>query len=58
MIVSAIHDRDSSDGKGLSPVIRYIENQPEHHRKVTFQEEFRKFLARCRVAYDEQYVWD
>ncbi len=39
-------------------VIRYIQNQPEHHRKVTFQEEFRKFLARYRVAYDEQYVWD
>jgi putative transposase len=25
-------------------VIRYIRNQEEHHRKVTFQDEFRKFL--------------
>jgi len=39
-------------------VIRYIQNQEEHHRKVTFQEEFRKFLERYKVAYDERYVWD
>ena len=39
-------------------VIRYIQNQEEHHRKVTFQEEFRKFLQRYKVAYDERYVWD
>jgi len=39
-------------------VIRYIQNQEKHHRKVTFQEEFRKFLERYKVAYDERYVWD
>ena len=39
-------------------VIRYIQNQEQHHRKVTFQEEFRKFLQRYKVAYDERYVWD
>ena len=39
-------------------VIRYIENQEEHHRKMTFQEEFRKFLERYQVLYDERYVWD
>lgn len=39
-------------------VIRYIQRQEEHHRKVTFQEEFRTFLERYRLAYDEQYVWD
>jgi len=39
-------------------VIAYIQNQQEHHRKMTFQEEFRKFLQRYRVAYDERYVWD
>ena len=31
-------------------VIRYIQNQEGHHRKVTFQEEFRKFLERYKVA--------
>jgi putative transposase len=39
-------------------VIRYIQNQAEHHRKVTFQEEYRKFLRRYQLAYDEKYVWD
>lgn len=39
-------------------VMRYIQNQAEHHRKVTFQEEYRKFLQRYQVAYDERYVWD
>ena len=39
-------------------VIRYIERQAEHHQKMTFQEEFRKFLERYQVSYDEQYVWD
>jgi len=39
-------------------VIRYIENQEEHHRKMTFQEEFRKFLERYQVPYNERYVWD
>jgi len=39
-------------------VIRYIQNQEEHHRKGTYQEEYRRFLERYRVAYDERYVWD
>lgn len=39
-------------------VIRYIQHQEEHHRKVTFQEEFRRLLARYKIAFDERYVWD
>jgi putative transposase len=39
-------------------VIRYIQNQEEHHQKVSFQDEFRKFLERYKVVYDERYVWD
>ena len=39
-------------------VMAYIERQEEHHRKMTFQEEFRKFLERHQVPYDERYVWD
>jgi putative transposase len=38
-------------------VIRYIQAQPEHHRTMTFQEEFRKFLERYKLAYEESYVW-
>jgi hypothetical protein len=39
-------------------VIAYIRNQPEHHRKVSFQEEYRRFLDRYQITYDERYVWD
>ncbi len=43
---------------GVEATKRYIANQKEHHRHKTFQEEFRAFLARYRVEYDERYVWD
>jgi hypothetical protein len=39
-------------------VRRYILRQEEHHRRITFQEEFRLFLKRYDVDYDERYVWD
>jgi putative transposase len=39
-------------------LIRYIENQAEHHRKITFQEEFLKFLRRYEIEADERYLWD
>jgi REP element-mobilizing transposase RayT len=39
-------------------VIRYIENQHNHHNKQTFQDEFRTFLKKYAVEYDERYVWD
>lgn len=39
-------------------VKRYIRNQKEHHRRVTFQDEYREFLKRYGVDYDERYVWD
>jgi len=36
----------------------YVRNQEEHHRKKTYQEEFREFLKRYGIEYDERYVWD
>jgi len=39
-------------------VYRYIERQEQHHRRVTFQDEFRSFLKKYRIEYDERYVWD
>jgi putative transposase len=35
----------------------YIRGQEEHHRKRTFQEEYREFLNQFHVDYDERYVW-
>jgi len=42
----------------LEDLIRYIENQHEHHKKVSFKEEFIEFLKKHNVQYDERYVWD
>lgn len=41
----------------VEAVSRYIENQEGHHRKATFQEEFRQFCRRYRVDFDERYAW-
>lgn len=42
----------------VAAVRRYIERQEEHHRTKTFQEEYRVFLRRHRVDFDERYLWD
>jgi putative transposase len=39
-------------------VRRYIENQAEHHRIVTYQDELRSLFKRHGVEFDERYVWD
>jgi len=39
-------------------VKRYIERQEEHHRKVPFDEEFLKLLAKHGIAYDPRFVLD
>jgi putative transposase len=38
-------------------VISYIQNQKEHHRKRTFLEEYKMFLEKFEVDYDEQYIF-
>ena len=42
----------------VETLIQYIDNQEEHHRKISFQDEYRKFLQRYKISYDEKYVWD
>jgi REP element-mobilizing transposase RayT len=39
-------------------LLEYIDAQPEHHKRVSFQDEFRMFLTKYGIAFDEQYVWD
>jgi putative transposase len=43
---------------GVADAVKYIKSQQEHHQRKTFQEEFRQFLRRHEVPYDERYVWD
>jgi REP element-mobilizing transposase RayT len=42
----------------LDAVLKYVENQEEHHRTRSFQEEYREFLGKYDVEFDERYVWD
>ena len=62
----ALHDFAWQNGYGVfsigasqvEPVRRYIADQEQHHLKVSFQDEFREFLRKYEVEFDERYVWD
>lgn len=42
-----------------SPIVReYIRNQAEHHKKISFQDEFIALLEKHGVSYDPKYIWD
>lgn len=41
----------------LKTVCSYIDNQEEHHRTRTFQDEFRSFLKAYEIEFDERYIW-
>lgn len=43
---------------GVDEVKTYIADQEKHHRVKSFEEEFRSFLKRYQVEFDERYVWD
>jgi REP element-mobilizing transposase RayT len=36
----------------------YVAGQEEHHRKVSFQDEFRALRRRYELEFDERYLWD
>ena len=42
----------------VDTVIEYIANQKEHHKHLSFQDEYRAFLKKYHVDYDERYVWE
>jgi len=42
----------------LEELRHYILGQVDHHRKHTFQDEFRLLLKRYQIDFDERYVWD
>jgi len=62
---SALRNFGWQDGYGaftvsksdIPQVIQYIQNQREHHRKKTFQEEYLEFLHANGIEYDERYLW-
>ena len=42
----------------LNEVTKYIENQEEHHQKMSFQDEVRLLLTKHETKWDERYIWD
>ena len=47
-----------SVGESQAPAVKkYIANQKSHHQRKSFQDEFRAFLKKYDVPYDERYVW-
>ena len=42
----------------VEPARSYISTQEEHHRKTSFQDEFRRLLKKYGLEWDERYVWD
>ena len=42
----------------LDNVVKYILNQKEHHKKKTFQEEYKNYLEKFGVEYDEKYLFE
>lgn len=60
---AGFHWQGGYGGFSISPSHRpalekYIANQAEHHRKVTFQDEYRRLLIKYGIQFDERYVWD
>ena len=39
-------------------VKKYISTQDEHHKELSFKDEYRAFLKEYDIDYDERYVWD
>lgn len=42
----------------IDTVVNYILNQEEHHRKITFKEEYLDFLKKFEINYDEKYLFE
>ena len=61
--VAAFHWQDGYGAFSVSPshieaLKRYIGDQEAHHRRESFQDEFRRLLNKYGVEFDERYVWD
>lgn len=48
----------SVSASNVKSVIKYIENQNDHHKVKSFKEEYMEFLKTYKMNYDEKYLWD
>ena len=47
----------SFEKKDIPRVAQYVGNQVEHHRKVTFEEEYMALLTEAGIDFDPRYLW-
>ncbi len=60
---AAFYWQDGYSSFSVSPskvkdVTQYIQNQKQHHQREDFKTEYRRFLKKHEVDFDERYVWD
>ncbi len=41
----------------LDALCQYIDRQEEHHKDVSFQEEYVNLLEKLKIEYDPRYIW-
>jgi DUF917 family protein len=41
----------------LSGKVKYMEQQQEHHTKISFREEYMEFLKENEIEFDERYIF-
>jgi len=61
--LSEFHWQNGNGVFSISPGHReklsvYIDNQEEHHKKESYQDELRRLFRKYGVEWDERYVWD
>ena len=42
----------------LDNVIQYIQNQKEHHKKLSFKDEYKEFLMKYRIEHKDEYLFN
>jgi len=42
----------------VQAVVKYIQDQEQHHAKFSFQDELRRLLREAGIEPDERYLWD
>lgn len=42
----------------VATVVHYIATQEIHHRRIDYKTEYREYLDRHEIEYDEKYIWD
>ena len=47
----------SVSASNVDAVVRYIQNQEVHHRKISFEDEFRELLRKHGVEYDPKFMF-